>query len=98
MNRKRCSFFFTRCHRDLAAVGGHDFFGNEKPEVEPGLLTLDLILLLPPWQRVENSGDSIGGNSAFIMNGQDYFPTLAFRRNGNRRGLQSVQDRVAEQV
>src|ERR1022692_3115681 len=98
MRSKGGSFLFTRCHGDLAAVGGHDSFGNEKPEVERGILALDPILILPAWQRVKNSGDSIGGNSAFIVNVQDYFPTRAFRRNGNRRGLQRVQDGVADQV
>ena len=94
MRFKGGSFLFTRCHSDLATVGGHDSFGNEKPKVEPGLLALDLILILPAWQRVKNGGDNIGGNSAFIMNGQDHFLTRPFRRNVNRRGLQSVQDRT----
>src|ERR1035437_619754 len=98
MHSKGGSFLFTRCHGDLAAVGGHDSFGNEKPEVERGLLALDPILILPPWQRVKNRGDSIGGNSAFIMNGQDSFLPRPFRRDVDGRGLQSAQDRVADQV
>src|SRR5208283_5001092 len=98
MRCKGGSFLFTRRHGDLAAVGGHDSFGNEKPEVKPGLLALDRIRILPEWQRVKNSGDGFGRNSAFSMNGKDYFVTRAFRRNVNRRGPRSVQDRVADQV
>src|ERR1039458_10457376 len=91
MRRKGGSFLFSRCHSDLAAVGGDDCFGNEQPEVERGILASDPILILPAWQRVKDSGDSLGANSAFIMNAQDYFRARAFRPNGNRRGLQRVQ-------
>src|ERR1035438_3226054 len=100
MRCKGGSFLFTRCHGDLAAVSGHDSFGNEKPEVEPGLLVLalDRILILTARHRVENGGDGVGGNSALGMNGKDYFATRAFRRNVNRKGPRSVQDRIADQV
>ena len=98
MRCKSGSFLFTRCHGDLAAVGGHDSFGNEKSEEEPGILALDRILILTARHRVENGGDRVGGNSTLDMDGKDYFVTRAFRRNVNRRGLQSVQDRVADQV
>src|ERR1017187_1136719 len=98
MRCKGGSFLFTRCHGDLAAVGGHDSFGNEKPEVEPGLLALDRILILTARHRVENAGDGVGGNSALGMNGKDYFATRAFRRPGHGKGPRAVEDRVADQV
>src|ERR1022692_1689947 len=91
MRSKGGSFLFTRCHGDLAPVGGHDSFGNEKPEVEPGLLALDRILILTARHRVENGGDGVGGNSVLGMNGKDYFATRAFRRNVNRKGPRTVQ-------
>ena len=55
MRCKGCSFLFTRCHTELAAVGGHDFLGNEKPEAEAGRLALVLILILPACQRVKKA-------------------------------------------